>query len=328
MSGVTAPFKFVLPAPTASPAVIVVGAEEAHHTGSAGQKPFNPVIAGLCCVGLCCCCSCMLIICLLVGWTAVCSDLTDRDPAVGLAQYSYPVHGAVLFAGDSFIDYWDGSALLDQPCTDCRATPSRWKEVAADMGGTAYNVGVAVTTVAQWERRADILMHTYQPDVIVLSCGRYDLSLGEGCGTLPLQTYGSPSVKVVETLESLVNKLLKNNTYGKRPRIFYFGVFREPVSSLKHDALKEYNDMVKAMAVKISKTADPPPFVMIDTLDGFMNSGCRGACFSQDGQHLTPLAYDNWRAWLTRAATATGRNSSCLIWKDGACDEYGAYVAP
>ena len=172
----------------------------------------------------------------------------------------------ILFAGDSWIEYWTSEDLIE-------GKPAFYEEVSS-YGINALNVGIGGTTFADWEYFIQDLIVPYNPKKIFISLGGNDLTQGQ---------------TVDEVLTHFQNFASKVHTVLPNVKIY--------VSALCHTpACVAFKDLENAVNVGFYEFVKNHDYVIILPLDkAFKTCGIPiGDLVVGDKIHLNRKGYDVW----------------------------------
>jgi len=187
-----------------------------------------------------------------------------------------PADVGILFAGDSDIDYWDSAV----------AFPG------------SFNVGIGGYTTADVIKEVDQWVADLNPKTVVLVCGENDID-----GTK------QQTLKALKRFKVIVGKFIADGS-----RVIYVGTKPEPGTTNLHKQYMVYDAEIRKFASALAKTADTPPFQMIDVFRSFTS---KSELYNSDRLHMSRMGYSFWNAWVKLAMA----DASCIRWMDGACME-------
>jgi lysophospholipase L1-like esterase len=174
--------------------------------------------------------------------------------------------GAIVFVGDSDIDYWHTSA---------------------DAVPGSYNLGIGGQTCKDVFKEIDFILKRFLPKKVVLICGENDL----------------PDASVKKTFARWTAVVEKITAAGVP--IVQLGTKPEADSKELHGKYREYDAMIKAFVDESFSTDYPPPVTFIDTYPAFIERGNKDKFYASDQLHLSPKGYALFDKWLQNGLSNT-----------------------
>jgi lysophospholipase L1-like esterase len=230
------------------------------------------------------------------------------------ARRDLPQHCAVVFFGDSDIEYWDlpGTGFPD-----------------------ALNLGIGGATVREAARHVAATIDAVQPKEFVVFCsGENDLEYSPKREGAP-----EPTEALFAHFKTVLDAVTSS---AHRPQLVYVGTKPEPNSAHLYPRYKAYDSMIRQHAMALSAAArhagTPTPLVFVDTFsllselwtcpkcaapcldprscgsDDDSVCGCCQCCdacvpnarllYQDDGLHLTGHGYAHLARWVAEAMAA------------------------